>query len=414
MKYFVSLVILTFLVSSVRLMFRGSSTAINRSPSAVEVGPIPGEDPEPNLNDGKSWPPDVASKDLIDMHVHFACMQEKSGCYVSKEFQDGWKMGIYLSSLGVTKEEIEKEGDQVVIKKLSERIEHSAYIKKAVVLALDGIYDRTTGELDRKRTQVMFSNEFLTRELKKYDNLLYGTSINPFRKSALQDLEQAKKDGAVIVKWIPCIMGFNPAEDDPRLDAFYKKLKELNLPLLSHTGGESTFMWSEDEKCNPSYLRKPLSMGVTVVGAHMASHGSFKDTVTQKEKPGIQIISELMSEFDNFYVDISAVTQINRPNHVKYALPFIEACNEKRKAEAYTPKRSCHVLYGSDWPLTNVEVKGFYLADYRLYWFHLTDFWRTYISMQDSVFDRDVALKKGLGMPDKIFKDTVDFFEKHP
>ncbi len=414
MKILVSALILFTLIGFVKLMYAVPSKLIARNPSAVEVGPIPGDDPEANFFDANSWPPDAPSKDLIDMHVHFACMLEKSGCYVSEDFQKSLKMSVYLSSLEVTRQEIEQFGDQIVIKKLSERIEKTRYIKKSVVLALDGIYDRKTGELDKKRTQVMFSNQFLVNEIPKYKNILFGASINPFKKGALEELEWAKKNGAVLIKWIPCIMDFSPAEEDARLEAFYQKLKELNLPLLSHTGDESTFLWSKNELCNPSFLRKPLKMGVTVIGAHMSSDGTYFDPELNKKRKGYDIISDFMRDYENFYIDISAVTQINRYNHVQKAIPFIHACMAERKKENFEKKHNCRVLYGSDWPLIAVELGGLPLVSWQYYRIHISNEWKMFIPMLDSVFDRDVALKKALGIPDKIFNDTVDFFEKRP
>ena len=40
-------------------------------------------------------------------------------------------------------------------------------------------------------------------------------------------------------------MEINP--DDPKLIPFYKKMVELNLPLLSHTGREGSFSRSAEE-----------------------------------------------------------------------------------------------------------------------------------------------------------------------
>lgn len=413
MRFIVATFILVTLIGMVKLIYQVPLKSIDRSPSAIEVGPIPGDDQDANVFDPNTWPPDVPSKDLIDMHVHFACLSEKNGCYVSPDFQKNWKMGVYLSSLEVSRQDLTRFGDEIVIKRLSDRIENSKYIKKSVVLALDGIYDHKSGALDKARTQVLFSNQFLLREISKYKNILFGASINPFKKNALEELEWAQENGAVLVKWIPCIMDFNPSDNDPRLDAFYKKLKELNLPLLSHTGNESTFLWSKNELCNPSFLRKPLKMGVTVIGGHMSSDGSFFDPELNKTRKGFDIVSDLMKDYDNFYVDISAVTQINRFNHIQKAIPFIEECMAERKNENFQNKHSCRVLYGSDWPLIAVEL-GLPLVSWQYYRLHISDQWKVFIPMLDSVFDRDVALKKALGIPDKIFKDTVDFFEKRP
>ena len=45
-------------------------------------------------------------------------------------------------------------------------------------------------------------------------------SIHPYRTDALEALEQAKRDGARAVKWLPSAMGIDPAS--PRCDRFYR------------------------------------------------------------------------------------------------------------------------------------------------------------------------------------------------
>lgn len=396
MKFITAMLLLVAMIGATRLMYSNSAIkSPSREPSS-EISSIPGDEASMQIADPDQYPPDAPAKELIDMHVHFACMKAKNGCYVSSEFQKNWKMKVYLDSLGVSQNEIDSLGDEVVIDKLARRIENSRYLKKAVVLAVDGVYDHRSGQLDREKTQVLFSNRFLSEEIKKHDNMLLGVSVNPFRKDALRELEWAKEHGAVLVKWIPCIMDFSPADPDQRLEQFYKKLKELRLPLLSHTGDEATFLWSKDELCNPAHLRKPLSMGVTVIGAHMSSHGSYYDDVLKKKRKGYEIVTDLMEQYQNFYVDISAVTQINRYNHVQKAIPFAD---------------TGRVLYGSDWPLIAVEL-GLPLVSWEYYRAQISPQWKMFIPTLDSVFDRDVALKKALGVPDKIFTDTVDFFEK--
>ena len=82
-------------------------------------------------------------------------------------------------------------------------------------------------------------NEFVAKMVAQHTNFLFGASVNPYRSDAIARLEWAKAHGAVLVKWIPPIMEINP--DDPKLIPFYKKMAELNLALLSHTGREKSF-----------------------------------------------------------------------------------------------------------------------------------------------------------------------------
>ena len=97
----------------------------------------------------------------VDMHVHAACIgTEDNGCLISEEMRNGYKFGFYLKAFDVTFEELEREGDGIVLRKLSEKVRTSETVSKAIVLALDGVIDEA-GNLDRERTQVYVPNEYL-------------------------------------------------------------------------------------------------------------------------------------------------------------------------------------------------------------------------------------------------------------
>jgi hypothetical protein len=182
--------------------------------------------------------------------------------------RNNWRFSIYLRSFGVTQAEVLKEGDGLIGDRISQSLAQSRFVSRAVLLALDGVVDKD-GNLDTNRTEVYVPNEFVAEMAARHTNLLFGASVNPYRRDALERLEWAKAHGAVLVKWIPPIMGIDPA--DPRLVAFYKKMVELKLPLLSHTGAEMSFTRATEELGDPEKLRLPLSLGVTVVAAHIAS-----------------------------------------------------------------------------------------------------------------------------------------------
>ncbi|MGZ3773356.1 MAG: amidohydrolase family protein [Pseudobdellovibrionaceae bacterium] len=351
-----------------------------------------------------------AIKSIYDMHIHFACTEEKNDCYINPAFRKSWKFSVYMQAFGIAKNELNADVDELIIERLKQKLNLSDRITKGVILGIDGVYDRNTGDLEKSKTQVKFSNHFLYEQIKGNPSLLFGPSINPFSKNALQELEWAKQKGAVLIKWIPCIMGFSPDENDPRLTAFYKKLIDLKLPLLSHTGNEGTFLHSDDEYCSPEALRVPLKLGVTVIAAHLSSKGQFRpnsnsnsknpnqtDTSSEQKQNGITLIYKLMNEFPNLYVDISSVTQINRYDHIELAKPLL---------------KTHRVLYGSDWPLISAQLMGLPLVSWRYYGFQLDSETIKQIKASPTDFDKDVLLKKGLGIPDSVFSDTAQFFNK--
>lgn len=206
---------------------------------------------------------------VIDIHCHTAGIGAgNSGCFISPRLRNSWKYPIYLKSFGVTNGELEREGDSLVLRRLSELLAASCRVQQAVILAMDGVVDGR-GELDRERTEIYILNEFLARECRRYPNLLFGASVNPLRPDALERLDAAAADGAVLVKWLPSIQGTDPA--DRRLVPFYRRLAELGLPLLTHTGLEESFTRADNALADPARLRLPLEEGVTAPPAAKAT-----------------------------------------------------------------------------------------------------------------------------------------------
>ena len=208
---------------------------------------------------------------FLDMHCHVAGLGAGgSGCFVSERLRRSWKVGFYFRSFGVSRRELEQRGDALCADRLSTMLGQSRHVGRAVVLALDGAVD-DRGNLDAARTEFYVPNEFVAALAARHTNLLFGASVNPYRPDALARLDRAAADHAVLVKWLPSIQLIDPA--DERLAPFYRRMAELRLPLLVHTGTEHSFTWSKDEFADPARLRLPLSLGVTVIAAHAAWPG---------------------------------------------------------------------------------------------------------------------------------------------
>ena len=168
-------------------------------------------------------PTPLPSKKILDMHCHIAGIGAgNSGCFISQELRDSYKFDIYLKAFGVNQEELEKEGDALIIKRLSKRLRESQYVDAAVILAMDGVINKKGG-LNRQETEVYIPNEFVAAACAQYENLYFGASINPYRKDALERLDDMKKKGAVLIKWIPSIQKINPS--DIKIIPFYRVLE---------------------------------------------------------------------------------------------------------------------------------------------------------------------------------------------
>jgi len=271
--------------------------------------------------------------------------------------------------------EVVAKGDRVVADRISEMLAQSKYVSKAVLLAMDGVVD-ANGNLDRNRTEVYVPNEFVAEMAATHSNLLFAASVNPLRPDALERLEWAKAHGAVLVKWLPAIMGFDPS--DPRCIPFYEKLVELDLPLLSHTGKEGSFSRADDALSDPEKLRLALSLGVTVIAAHEAAGGKYHGERSTDR------LARMMPEFPNLFTDISALTQINRMGYLQEGLR--------------RPEFAGRLVYGTDFPLINTPlVSPWFLR-------HLTLKQRWEISRTKNPWDRDVLTKRYLGVKEDTFR----------
>jgi hypothetical protein len=323
---------------------------------------------------------------LIDIHCHTAGIGAKgSGCFVSQGLRRSFRYRFYLKAFGITERELLSEGDGLIIQRISQSLSRSRRVSTAVILALDGVADKD-GELDDTGTEIYIPNEFVAKEVRRYPNLLFGASINPFRCDALRRLDAVVADGAVLMKWLPPIQHIDPA--DQSLLPFYLRLKELGLPLLSHTGSEHSFTRARNEFGDPERLRLPLSLGVTVIAAHGAGSGS-----NHGESNFERLLR--LRDYPNFYVDISALTQINRPGQLRRLLQ----CRELHG----------RLLYGTDMPLVNSLLVSPLAFPFRLSLMQMIGITRIHNS-----WDRDLALKERLGLRNEMLVDAGNILKMSP
>jgi predicted TIM-barrel fold metal-dependent hydrolase len=313
---------------------------------------------------------------FLDLHCHVAGLGAGgSGCFVSERLRRSWKVGFYFRSFGVSRRELEQLGDARCADRLSTMLGQSRHVSRAVVLALDGAMD-DRGKLDAARTEFYAPNELVAALAARHTNLLFGASINPLRPDALARLDRAAAEHAVLVKWLPSIQLIDPG--DECLAPFYRRMAELRLPLLTHTGAEHSFTWSRDEFADPARLRLPLSLGVTVIAAHTAWPGRHNG------ERDVDRLASLMPEYPNLYADISSLTQINKLGALREVLR--------------RPEFRGRLVYGTDFPLINMPIVS--------PWFFPLDLsprrqWQ--ISRIRNPWDRDVALKQALGVPADVF-----------
>ncbi|MEQ9057894.1 MAG: amidohydrolase family protein [Gammaproteobacteria bacterium] len=313
---------------------------------------------------------------VLDMHAHIAGLGEGcDGCFVTDALVDSYKFAFYLRAFGTDADEMARHGDDITALRLREHIRTSRYVTGAVLLALDGVIS-PDGTLDRAATQVHVPNDYVAQLAREHAEFAYGASINPYRRDALARLDAAAADGAVLVKWIPAIMGIDPA--DPALDGFYARLVALDLPLLVHVGDENAFHHADNRLGDPQRLVRPLEAGVRVIAAHLATTG---------DNAGEENFSRLLpmfARYPNLQTEESSLTQVNKLGYLGRALAV--------------PGLAGRMLHGSDWPLQFFPLVWAWwqlgrapLAELR------------YAAALDNPLDRDIAIKAALGVPAAVF-----------
>ncbi len=155
-------------------------------------------------------------------------------------------------------------------------------------------------------------------------------------------MQHAAANGARAVKWLPPVMGIDPAS--PQCDRFYRAAAALNIPIITH-GGEENALHGADQPLfgNPLRLRRALEAGVRVVIAHCATLGHDIDE-DGREVRSFNLFAKLMADKQwqgRLFGDISAIVLRNRDPEVVKTL-LVETDWHDR------------LLYGSDYPLTGI------------------------------------------------------------
>jgi predicted TIM-barrel fold metal-dependent hydrolase len=319
---------------------------------------------------------DTVQKSLIDCHVHLAALPDgDNGCFISPKMLKSplfrflfWKHGLSVDRPRAT--------NLKYLHDLLVELRASRHVQKAVLLGMDGVYDEQ-GRLNHDHTDFLIGNDYVLKTSRAYpDEFLAGTSINPQRRDAVDEVHRCADAGASLVKVLPNAQQFNPA--DPRYKPFYRALAERKLPFLSHVGYEFSLIGKDQSMGDPDRLRLALDEGTTVIAAHACSYGLI---VYEKFLPTLH---DLAKRYPNFYADISALTL---PNRLRMLLHL------RRHSEIHN-----RLLFGTDYPLS-----VFHLAAWgRVGLGTLAKMIRT-----KNRFDRQVEVCRGLGLGFRSLDDIV-------
>jgi predicted TIM-barrel fold metal-dependent hydrolase len=217
---------------------------------------------------------------------------------------------------------------------------------KAVVLAMDR-HHAPDGTADVEGTALYVPNDLVLRLAEEHPGrFLAGVSVHPYRADALAELDRCAARGARIVKWLPNSMLIDPA--DPKCDAFYDRMRERGMTLLTHAGEEQALAQGAEELGNPLRLRRALDRGVRVIVAHCASMGEAED-LDEPSRGRVQtfeLFLRMMGEEKYrglLFGELSAVPFRNRNPEVMRTLLERTDLHER-------------LIDGTDWPLPAIRV----------------------------------------------------------
>ena len=343
-----------------------------------------------------------------DAHVHLAGLGEGgSGCWVNPKMRshrhpiDRLRFEAYFAAAGI---EDAAKADEQFLARLLELQRHANPAGRMVMLAFDWRVGEE-GEEDRAHSTFHVPNEVVATIAKAQGPVEFCASVHPYRKDALARLEGVREAGALAIKWLPNAMGIDPLS--PRCDAYYEKLVELGLVLITDAGLERAVHATEDQELgNPLRVRRALDHGVRVVLAHCSSLGTSRDLdiadgsegADGSEAESFDLFLRLMGEKqyeENLWADISAMAQVNR-------------CGRPLREMILARELHPRLINGSDYPLPAIDP---------LIWLRLLEH-RGYLEAEEraplrELFEAnpllfDLVLKRTLGVTEAGVRHRFD------
>lgn len=335
----------------------------------------------PWVGEAESWAPEAPIREWrLDVHVHLAGVPgDGQGFWISPTMRRSVQFAFMRRMIGIDLRDPAK-ANQAYADRVVALAESSQELDGIGLLAMDGAYD-AQGRLDPAKSHLVVPNEAVRALGLRSPRILPFASVNPGRADALEALE-AVAPWAVALKWLPPLQRFSP--NDPRFAAFLDRLAELELPVLAHAGPEHTFPGMA-QKLGDVLMLKPLAeRGIPLIVAHCATGSPFAPGCDHLGALGV-----LAGEHACVHADVSAFSTPARMGAMARVLR--------------EPNLVGRLLQGSDWPvpanawifapqLGLKEAKR--LAGIRHPW------------------DRDVAIKRALGLPQQAFVEAGRFLAK--
>jgi predicted TIM-barrel fold metal-dependent hydrolase len=253
--------------------------------------------------------------------------------------------------------------------RLALAVNQAPELDAVVGLAFDAVHTED-GQRDDANTHLYVTNEYAAALARKHPKILFGASIHPYRKDAVAELERCVAAGAVLVKWLPLVQGFDPGSEKCR--PLFEAMAHHRIPLLSHTGGELSLPQCAPQFASPKHLELALRCGVLVIAAHCG---------TRSQPFGechLDTFMRMAKEHERFFGDTSALCLPTR----SYAIPRLMRDKDVMRK----------LVHGSDWPVVSIPpLRVGVVEAMRL------------MLTQRNWLRRDVLAKRALGFDDEFF-----------
>jgi len=308
---------------------------------------------------------------IYDIHVHVAQVNRHPA---TDRFLIGGAnrcVRMFLRRLDFSPDLLRQpRANELISRKLVEWIAASS-IDRAVVLAMDGVYD-LEGRPDPQNTRWVTDNDFVAGLAERCRSVLFGASIHPYRADALEELRRVAERGACLVKWIPSAQRIRL--DNSRCIPFYELLAERHIPLLVHTGNEHASSRSLNGWNDPALLCHALKRGVTVIAAHCGAR------MFLHERNRFDAFRRMALEYENCFGDLGA-----------FGIPTrLGLLRTMQKNKSLLSK----IVYGSDFPAV-VMPRWFLFSIGRKAVREILD--------ETNPLEKPYRLLKALGVPEEVF-----------
>lgn len=326
----------------------------------------------PWVGEWAAWAPGAPERAWrLDVHVHLAGVPgDGQGFWISPTMRRSLQFAFMRRVIGIDLRD-PAAANRAFADRVVALAENSQELDGIGLLAMDGAYD-AQGQLDPKRSHLVVPNEAVRALGLRCPRILPFASVNPARADALEALE-AVAPWAVALKWLPPLQRFAPNE--PRFGRFLDRVAELRLPVLAHAGPEHTFPGMVQRLGDVLMLEPLAQRGIPLIVAHCATGSPFS--------PGrdhLKHFAKMAGEHACVHGDVSAFATPARARALARVLR--------------EPNLVGRLLQGSDWPVPANAWLFARALGYRQ---------AKALARIEHPWDRDVAIKRALGLPEDAF-----------